>query len=494
MNKMILILAMCIWPCFVLAKDDMSKQEKAIVKALKKQYKLESVDISRPYDGYTYYRLQTKDFKYMIADANGEVIIPQSKLASDAYIHAIKFVTKHEKGIGRFRERGREGEFINSYYPGNEDVFITQKGIGGGASCYEFWGIGGSLLSTFEGTLKEAYSAPLYISKDLVGQYGLLTMDGIAVLPTEYDDIDVNSDGICYLEQNQGGVKRQGGVCISELTDLTVPCIFYSVEFSHAKRNWYVQVHEFDSVMLFNPKLEYDTSYIDKGQMLFEQGKYEEARKFYSIDGDTAQWADFFIGAAYYKEAERIFHNINYSLDELESSYANSRNIETGIKLNLERLSSDAEKAEHFLRLYQKSHAKYFTKSKEMLYELSEMRTRTKGLESRLSIALSDLELHRTEIAKQEKEERQKRQQQLEQQKLTEQRLAREQREREMRMRQKEYELRKQREKQNEEKRKKAQQQKQPNQPVLQSQRKNLSKRKEEQKENKATPRNDSLR
>lgn len=69
MKKIILLIVASLFPCLSFAKSDLSKKEKAIVKSLKKQYKLESVEIERSYDGFVYYQLLTKDFKRMIADS-----------------------------------------------------------------------------------------------------------------------------------------------------------------------------------------------------------------------------------------------------------------------------------------------------------------------------------------------------------------------------------------------------------------------------------------
>ena len=112
MKKIILLIVASLLLCPSFAKSDFSKKEKAIVKSLKKQYKLESVEIERPYDGFVYYQLLTKDFKRMIADSTGTVIIPRSSQTSDAYQGNIKFISGHEKGLGRFREKGRNARTV----------------------------------------------------------------------------------------------------------------------------------------------------------------------------------------------------------------------------------------------------------------------------------------------------------------------------------------------------------------------------------------------
>lgn len=99
-------------PFQLFGKDFITKQEKNIIKLLKKSYKLESVNIQRPNKNLIYYELLTKDGKSMVADSTGNIIIPQSKSINDAYRNRIKFVNCTEK----------------------KNIFLTTKSIGGGIS------------------------------------------------------------------------------------------------------------------------------------------------------------------------------------------------------------------------------------------------------------------------------------------------------------------------------------------------------------------------
>ena len=67
-------------PFQLFCKDSITKQEKMIIRSLKRAYRLESVVIQRPNKNFMYYELYTKDGKSMVADSTGNVIILQSKL------------------------------------------------------------------------------------------------------------------------------------------------------------------------------------------------------------------------------------------------------------------------------------------------------------------------------------------------------------------------------------------------------------------------------
>lgn len=472
MNKILLSFILLTLPFSVFAKSDLSKKEKAIVKSLKKQYKLESVEIKRPYNGFVYYDLLSKDLKRMIADSTGVVIIPQSRHITDAHQNRIKFIRGHEKGLGSFRERGRNARTTTAYYPGNQSVFFSSRGIGGGSNEYQFFSTSGELLHSFDGTITEDINSPVYITKDLMGSYGLMAMDGRVLLPNEYSSIETRADGICTLYLMQDGVERMGGTCISDMTETSVPCIFNYVEYSQSNGCWMIQIHEYDSIQPYNADKQYDTSFMDEGQRLFEQQQYEEVRKYYTISGSDAKWAQFYIGATYHDTIVRLFQDMNDALAVLKkSSNRQDRSIASNIRNDLKLFNREADKAGQALQCYIESgHTKFAAKAKEMMYELSEIKLRASEMENRVSMAVADLERRCAELERKEQEEYKRRLEQqqinLEQQRLNEQRFAREQREREIRMRQQTDAERRQREarKREEEKRKAQQNQRQQGQ------------------------------
>lgn len=472
MNRILFTIILFSLSFSVFAKSDLSKKEKAIVKSLKKQYKLESVEIERPYNDFVYYELLTKDFKRMIADSTGTVIIPQSRQISDAYQNRIRFIRGHEKGLGNFRERGRNVRTITAYYPGNQPVFLSSKSIGGGSIEYQFFSTSGELLYSFDGTITEDINSPVYLTKDLMGSCGLMAMDGRLLLPNEYSSIKTRADGICALYQMQGDIERMGGTCVSDMTETSVPCIFNYVEYSQSNGCWMIQVHEYDSIQPYHVDKQYDTSFMDEGQKLFELQQYEETRKYYTITESDAKWAKFYIGATYQKTIVKLFQDMNDALAVLENSNnRQDRSIASDIRNDLNLFNEMADKAELAFQTYVESgHMKYTLKAKEMLYELSDMKSHTSGMESRVSMAVADLERRCAELDRMEQEEYNRRLEQqqinLERQRLNEQRLAREQHEREMRMRKMADAERRQREarKREEEKRKAQQRQQQQEQ------------------------------
>lgn len=344
-------------------------------------------------------------------------------------------------------------------------MFIAYKSISGGSNEYQFFSTSGEMIASFNGSISEDHNSPIYISKDLLGNYGLMAMDGRILLPNDYTAIVTRADGICALYQMVDGLERMGGACISEMTVTSVPCIFNHVEYSQSKRCWMVQVHEYDSIQAYKEDYRYDTKFIDEGQHLFEQQHYEDARKYYTLTGNEAKWAQFYIGATYYKSIIPLFQNMNDDLAELEkSNRRQDGSIAADIRRDLNLFNKGSRKAEEAFNTYLESnHEKYAAQAKEMLYELNEMNSIIAGMAGRVDITVADLERRCDELERAEQEEynRHLEQQRLniEQQRLNEQRLAREQRDREIRMRtNKEMERRHREAKKREEEKRKAQQ------------------------------------
>ena len=180
-------------------------------------------------------------------------------------------------------------------------VFIASRNLGEGYSEYKFFSTSGEYITSFVGSLHENFNSPVYISKDVEGNYGLMAMDGRILLPNDYTAIETRADGICRLYQMNDGMERMGGACISDITETNVPCIFSYVNYSQAEGCWLVQIHEYDSIQVYSENNQYDTNFLDEGQRLFEKRQYGDARKYYVLNGSEAKWAQFYIGATYYK-------------------------------------------------------------------------------------------------------------------------------------------------------------------------------------------------
>lgn len=417
-------------PFQLFGKDFITKQEKNIIKLLKKSYKLESVNIQRPNKILIYYELLTKDGKSMVADSTGNIIIPQSKSINDAYRNRIKFVNCTEK----------------------KNIFLTTKSIGGGNYEYQYFSTQGELIATYNGKLSQSPYSTIFIYQNLIGNFGLVSNDGKQILPNDYSDINVDSSGICKLTQLKNGIERRGAYCLSNKTRTNVPCDFYNVDYCELEKRWKIKVHEYDSTLVYNDTCHYDTSFLDEGQKLFESNEFLEARKFYTINSENTKWAYFYIGASFYKEIMQLRECMNSCMKEIKTSCDRKDiSIATELRKNLQLLTSKIEKSEQSFNVYLSRDTRYYTKAQEMLFDLSELKNNIIGYKEEIAMAITDLERRCTEFDKIEHEaylkELEQKRLNIEMHKIQEQKLAREQHEREIRMKKEEYLRRKQKEK-----------------------------------------------
>lgn len=464
MNKTITLILLCfLLSLQIVAKDNYTKQEKAAIKVLKKRYKPEKIELHRPCSDFMYYEIITKDYRYMIADSIGNVILPQSQSSDDAFNHPVKFTKRHNKGYASYRGKGRGAQTVKAYYTDNQDVFLTQKSIGGGSCEYKFYNVDGKLIAEFDGKIEEANSSPVYISKDLLGGYGLLSLDGSVILTNDYSSITVEPDGLCSISQIKDGIDRFGGFCFSDKTSISVPCDFFSAVFNDHNLCWDVQVHVFDSIMTYKEGLSYEIQFLDDGQRLYELQQYENVRKFYSLNAGSSPWAKFYIGASYYSEALCAFESFEDCKSIIESSYnKDDRNIASSMRNHFNEVKTKFDLAEQSLKAYLEYDNRYSFHANEMLYAITSFHSEERTNKESIDLAIADFERRCSEYEQEQREayRRELEQQRLniERQKLYEQRLAREQKERELRMRQKAEMERKQREaKKKEEEKKKSQ-------------------------------------
>lgn len=429
--KSIIVLILLMVPSLLLGKVEITKQEKAISKHLKKTYKVKSIEICKPYSGFMYYELYTKDNRKMIADSTGNVILPTNRLISNAYKGVIQFI----QGCPIVGNHLTDSNMTNGSLTccnQSKDVFLVSEPIGGGNIEHLFFSTSGVPLSTFSGELTKDANFPIFVYTDLLGNVGLIAMDGTRILPNDYLSINIDKNGICRLTQENKGIKRQGGVCLSDKNIPSVPCDFYYVDYSKAENCWKIKVHEFDSVAVYNSELHYNTSFLDEGQKLFESGEYSEARKFYTLNADNIKWAYFYIGASFYKESLELMAHMNTYMERIKSSSdRNDRVFASELHKNFELLTVMTDKAKYNFNIYLTRDTAYYAQTKEMLFYISERKNSLAGYKSEITTATANFERRCKE---KEEMERQRYLRSLEEQRLAleRRRLEEEKRKREL--------------------------------------------------------------
>ena len=133
-----------------------NKQEKKLLKSLRKQYGLLYAGYRRNWiDNHSYIDLRTKDRHSMIADTVGHLIIPNSYPPQVKYTD-IEYMPSHQRGYGT---KHIYGSSIECFYVGNQGCFVAKEESG----KYVFYNRKGIKTSEFTGFLDETYRIDAYI-------------------------------------------------------------------------------------------------------------------------------------------------------------------------------------------------------------------------------------------------------------------------------------------------------------------------------------------
>ena len=93
------------------------------------------------------------------------------------------------------------------------------------------------------------------------------------------------------------GIRKAGGLLLDDVNDC-VPCSFSKAMYDFTKRCWKIKRTMESDYETYNKDIDYNKSFRDKGEELFEKGNYAEVIEFYANDGIAAPWAKFFTGVS----------------------------------------------------------------------------------------------------------------------------------------------------------------------------------------------------
>lgn len=414
-----------------------NRQEKRLLKSLKKEYGLNDAYFKRSWiDNYAYIVLWTKDGDSMIADSLGNIIIPDTFPSQKKYT-SIEYVPERKKGYERSRYYNSTE---NCYFAGNKGCFVAKDNSG----TYFFIDRNGTVISEFSGTLHDCYSVDAYLAISNIDKnqnaseystvsannVGLLSKDGTAIIPTEYSEINTTNSGLCYVTQKVEGILKHGAINIANTTEYTnVPCKFNKVILSENGHDFLVRTHELDTFSLYSPDSVYSYSYIDEGERLFESKQYEEVHKYYSIINNNAPWANAYLGASCwklalsdYETAERVLEELGRTINE------NGQNMANTVYRHLDIFEDEAKQAVKYLEMYlQGCDERYKPKVKEINYELTQIIKKSVILRNSVSHVLNAYKDRRNTYLEEERNEQirkeNERRFQQEQQRINNQRL-----------------------------------------------------------------------
>ena len=129
----------------------------------------------------------------------------------------------------------------------------------------------------------------------------LYSSDGICMVK-DVDEIDFRhkndlNDKMINYSKRIDGIEKVGGLLLDDVNN-SVPCSFSEVMYDFTKKCWKIKRSRESDYAIYNKDTDYNKSFRDKGEELFEKGKYAEVIGFYANDGIAAPRAKFFTGVS----------------------------------------------------------------------------------------------------------------------------------------------------------------------------------------------------
>lgn len=216
-----------------------------------------------------------------------------------------------------------ETKSSNTYWhPSNKEVWISIDG-----SHYTFYSADCSnVINEFEGKMVKQLSYFYNISPTSMSsndnQKGLLTLDGSEIFPQEYNRFYIESSGFvnCY-KKDPDGMSRCGGKMLdSSISDLLVPSLFLDVTYNNATKKIECKIHRDDEYEVYDPLKNYEVTFKDKGEKLYDMGNYQDVITYYEGEGYGTIWGDYYMGLSAEKIAKVEMDKMNNVINTLNSS------------------------------------------------------------------------------------------------------------------------------------------------------------------------------
>lgn len=128
---------------------------------------------------------------------------------------------------------------------------------------------------------------------------GLLTQDGEIIFNQEYYYFSIGNNGfVKCVKRDEDGMWLYGGKLINgDLPDVIVPPTFCSL-FYNSNEKIRCKIHRDDEYEDYDSSKQYEITYKDKGERLYDMGRYQDVITYYEGEGYGTVWGDYYMGLA----------------------------------------------------------------------------------------------------------------------------------------------------------------------------------------------------
>lgn len=330
----LMIIFMCVGTLAYAQKNEIKafeKQNKEMLKQIKKQYKI-TPKVKLTKYGAFYIELKKKASKYgleefLLLDETG------NQLYSD-WIYSYSEISQYENCFWISQFNGKsikwgvidikgtqifpviydklwsipkndagtyKSKFLTHWRPANISCWVVCDTINHRNTFYS--SDGKVKLHEYDGVLEKLYDYFWTIKPaeaSLTGHNkGLLTLDGEIIFDQEYDRFLIGSDGFVHSVKDVDGMTLYGGKLINgELPGVVVPPTFCNLIYLTSENSIKCKMHRDDEFEIYDPQKQYEMTYKDKGERLYDMGKYQDVITFYEGEGYGTVWGDYYMGLA----------------------------------------------------------------------------------------------------------------------------------------------------------------------------------------------------
>ena len=393
-----------------------TKEETIIMKELKKTMNPQKIVVKQENDGFRYFLLSTKNGLLGICNIVGKSIMPlQMKTiyyfpkTSRGYFGLTCNNLLFEKKNYLLYHGDIDASFVAHDFNDNCLIIDLQGQIKSQKQCLNLSVLPGYVIMSSEPlrisswpSLDNSHGKFETIHYEKIRMQGgkhlsLYSSDGICMVK-DADEIDFRhkndlNDKMINYSKRIDGIEKVGGLLLDDVNNC-VPCSFSEVMYDFTKKCWKIKRSMESDYAIYNKDTDYNKSFRDKGEELFEKRNYAEVIKFYANDGIAAPWAKFFTGVSLMNLGREQILNLESSIRYLSCPW---EGFERTFDLPLAK--KQLETAKTMLESYLKEDTIYNKSAKSSLLVISHYLRELPQKEQAYQKALKDLK-ERKEQAK----------------------------------------------------------------------------------------------
>ena len=393
-----------------------TKEETIIMKELKKTMNPQKIVVKQENDGFRYFLLSTKNGLLGICNIVGKSIMPlQMKTiyyfpkTSRGYFGLTCNNLLFEKKNYLLYHGDIDASFVAHDFNDNCLIIDLQGQIKSQKQCLNLSVLPGYVIMSSEPlsisswpSLDNSHGEFDTIHYEEIRMQGgkhlsLFSSDGICMVK-DVDEIDFRhkndlNDKMINYSKRIDGIEKVGGLLLDDVNNC-VPCSFSEVMYDFTKKCWKIKRSMESDYAIYNKDTDYNKSFRDKGEELFEKRNYAEVIKFYANDGIAAPWAKFFTGVSLMNLGREQILNLESSIRYLSCPW---KGFECTFDLPLAK--KQLETAKTMLESYLKEDTIYNKSAKSSLLVINHYLRELPQKEQAYQKALKDLK-ERKEQAK----------------------------------------------------------------------------------------------